>query len=214
MSEKLKMLFQKIKEYFDENKTKLLPILRITALVMVILILVICFIPRTPTLSVKTPNRVSLENSDTFTVNVLISKLGEALYPAMSVSLDFDASKLEFLGLREGNVFVMDNPSGVGVSRKLPEWNVNIPQSNKTGRINIMYLDLTGGRYAFNKNLLGKSDNALLVLEFRLRGSARAGDNLSLKIADAVFAALDEKDSLALDAKTLKVKDGKIIVGG
>jgi hypothetical protein len=140
---------------------------------------------------------------------VTVSELEDTLYPAMSMSLRFDPSCLEFLGIEEGNVFVTDSQ----VSRKLPQWSCNPEQCNKTGLINIMYLDLTGGKEAFTQSLLAEEDNVVLRLSFRLRGSARAGDVFDLIVEDAVFAASDESQSLAMNQGTLKVKNGKIVVG-
>jgi hypothetical protein len=76
-----------------------------------------------------------------------------------------------------------------------------------------MYLDLTGGKEAFSQRLLAEEDNVVLRLSFRLRGSARSGDVFDLTVEDAVFAASDERQSLAVTQKTLKVKNAKIVVG-
>jgi hypothetical protein len=160
-------------------------------------------------LTVETPQKLSASQTDTLTLDVTISELGDTLYPAMSMSLRFDPSCLEFLGIEEGNVFVTDSQVG----RKLPQWSCNPEQCNKTGLINIMYLDLTGGKEAFTQSLLAEEDNVVLRLSFRLRGSARAGDVFDLIVEDAVFAASDESQSLAMNQGTLKVKNGKIVVG-
>ena len=85
--------------------------------------------------------------------------------------------------------------------------------SNDTGRINIMYLDMTGGKNAFSKELLAEDYNVVLRLKFRLRGSARGGDVLDLIVEDAVFAASDETQSLAMTMDTLKVKNGRLVIG-
>ena len=164
---------------------------------------------KTPVLIVETPQKLSASQTDTFTLDVTISELGDTLYPAMSISLRFDPSCLEFLGIEEGNVFVTDSQVG----RKLPQWSCNPEQCNKTGLINIMYLDLTGGKEAFTQSLLASEDNVVLRLPFRLRGSARSGDVYDLIVEDAVFAASDETQSLAMTQGTLKVKNGKIVVG-
>lgn len=164
---------------------------------------------RQPTLTVQTPQKVSADQS--FLLDVTISDLGEVLYPAMSMSIRFDSSRLEFLGIREGNVFIYDDQNGVG--QKLPDWSCNVENSNHSGLINIMYLDMTGGKYAFSRELLADSDNVVLRLEFRLRGSARSGDVLELTLEDAVFAASDETQSLAMTTGTLKTRNGKIVVG-
>lgn len=164
---------------------------------------------KAPVLTVETPQRLSVSQTDAFTLDVSVSDLGEALYPAMSMSVRFDPSCLEFLGVEEGNVFITDSELG----RKLPQWSCNPAKCNETGLINIMYLDLTGGKESFTQSLLVEEDNVVLRLGFRLRGSARSGDVFDLIIEDAVFAASDEKDSLAMNRKTLKTRNGKIVVG-
>ena len=165
--------------------------------------------PAEPTLTVETPQKLSASQTETFTLDVTLSALGDARYPAMSMSLSFDASRLEFLGVEEGNVFIRDDAN----SRKLPDWSCNVQNSNDTGLINIMYLDMTGGRNAFTKELLDEACNVLLRLKFRLRGSVRAGDVLDLIVEDAVFAASDETQSLAMTTDTLKVKNGRLVIG-
>lgn len=162
-------------------------------------------------LTVETPPKISTATDETLTLDVTISTLGEVRYPAMSASISFDPSRLEFLGLREGNVFVHDDNSSSG--QKLPEWSCNVEQSNKNGKINFMYLDLSGGKYAFDRELLAEEENVVLRLQFRLRGSVRAGDVCELIVEDAVFAASDETQSLATTNGTLKVKNSKIVIG-
>ena len=167
--------------------------------------------PSAPTLTIETPPKLSLSFADDITLDVTISDLGEALYPAMSMSISFDPSRLEFLEVQEGNVFIHDDSNNTG--HQLPDWSCSVQNSNETGMINIMYLDLTGGKYAFDRDLLAEDDNVVLRLRFRLRGSVRAGDVLDLILEDAVFAASDESQSLAMTTDTLRTKNGKIIVG-
>ena len=164
----------------------------------------------TPTLTVETPQKLSISDTDTFVLDVKISSFGDAIYPAASMSIAFDASRLEFLGVEEGNVFIKsDNTSG----QTLPEWSYNTAACNESGRINVMYLDMTGGKNAFSKDLLAEDNNVVLRLKFRLRGSVRAGDVCDLIVEDAVFAASDETQSLAMTTNTLTVKNGKIVIG-
>ena len=166
---------------------------------------------RTPTLTIETPQKISRSESDELTLDVTVSSLGEAIYPAASMSIVFDPSRLEFIGVEEGNVFI-NNGEG-DIPQKLPNWSCNPEQSNKSGKINIMYLDTTGGKNAFSKELLAEDDNVVLRLTFRLRGSVRSGDVCDLIFDDAVFAASDENESLAMTRNTLKVRNGKIVVG-
>lgn len=165
----------------------------------------------TPTLTIETPQKINISETEEFTLDVTVSALGEAIYPAASMSIAFDSSRLEFIGVEEGNVFIRDDESDI--SQKLPNWSCNPKQSNKSGKINIMYLDTTGGKNAFSKELLAEDDNVVLRLTFRLRGSVRSGDVCDLIFDDAVFAASDENESLAMTRDTLKVRNGKIVIG-
>ena len=164
-----------------------------------------------PTLIVETPQKLSATGTDEFTLDVTVSNLGEARYPAMSISISFDSSRLEFLGVEEGNIFILSDESNNG--QQLPDWSCNVQNSNDTGRINIIYLDMTGGRNAFTQELLAKDYNVVLRLKFRLRGSSRPGDVIDLIVEDAVFAASDETQSLAMTTGTLKTKNGRLVIG-
>ena len=189
-------------------------ILGICILAAAILILLMqCHGPASgvPTLIVESPQKLSASQTGEFTLDVTVTDLGDARYPAMSVSIAFDSSRLEFLGVEEGNIFILSDENSTG--QQLPDWSCNVKNSNDTGRINIMYLDMTGGKNAFSKELLAEDYNVVLRLKFRLRGSVRAGDVLDLIVEDAVFAASDETQSLAMTTDTLKVKNGKIVVG-
>ena len=188
-----------------------------TGVLLLLLILFLLFMKwdksagSTPTLTIETPQKISISETEEFTLNVTVSTLGEAIYPAASMSIAFDSSRLEFIGVEEGNVFIRDDESDI--SQKLPNWSCNPKQSNKSGKINIMYLDTTGGKNAFSKELLAEDDNVVLRLTFRLRGSVRNGDVCDLIFDDAVFAASDENESLAMTRDTLKVRNGKIVIG-
>ena len=165
----------------------------------------------TPILTVETPQKLSALETEEFTLDVTISHLGDVRYPAMSMNIAFDSSRLEFLGVEEGNIFILCDENTTG--QQLPDWNYNTANSNETGMINIMYLDITGGRNAFTKDLLANDKNVVLRLKFRLRGSVRPGDVLDLLVEDAVLAASDESQSLAMTTNTLKIKNGKIVIG-
>ena len=164
-----------------------------------------------PTLTVETPQKLSASQTEDFTLDVTISDLGDARYPAMSMSIAFDPSRLEFMGVEEGNIFILSDENSTG--QKLPDWSCNVQNSNATGRINVMYLDMTGGKNAFTKELLAEDYNVVLRLKFRLRGSVRPDDVLDLIVEDAVFAASDETQSLAMTMDTLKVKNGRLVIG-
>ena len=163
-----------------------------------------------PTLTVETLTQ-KLAAGEELVLDVTVSHLGEARYPAMSASISFDPSRLEFLGVAEGNVFVLDASNTAG--QKLPDWSCNVQSSNNAGLINIMYLDMTGGRNAFVQELLAEEENVVLRLRFRVRGSVRSGDVLDLIVEDAVFAASDETQSLAMTRNTLKIRNGRLVIG-
>ena len=168
----------------------------------------------TPAVTIETPNKMSRSDRGEFTLDVTLSDLKEGeLYPAASFSMNFDANKLEFLGLEEGNVLVPCEKKANGAVTELPKWGVNVERSNEIGQINVMYLDLTGGRQAFSKDLLPDGDRVLFRLRFKLRGSVQSGDIIEISFADAVFAASDEKDSLASVKNTLKTHSGRVIIG-
>ena len=201
-----------------EPKTKKKIIIGVSVFTLLLLLIIIFLLSScdkttfsVPTLTIETPQKISISESDEFTLDVTISSMGDAIYPAASMSIDFDPSRLEFIGLEEGNVFIRNDEGDV--LQKLPDWSCNPEQSNKTGKINIMYLDTTGGRNAFSKDLLAKADNVVLRLKFRLRGSVREGDVYDLIFDDAVFAASNEDQSLAMTRNTLKVRNSKIVVG-
>ena len=167
--------------------------------------------PSAPAVTVETPGKMDEKYRDDFSLELQLTSLGETVYPAASFSISFDPAKLEFLGISEGNVIINSSESNSGTS--LPEWNVNVERSNETGIINIMYIDMTGGKYAFTNELLRDQGNVLLLLNFRLRGSVSAGDILELCLDDAIFAALDEAESLSSASGTLKAVNGRIVIG-
>lgn len=200
------------------SKKKKRIIIILIAIILVILLIIFLVLKKDdvfrskPTLIVETPQKISLSQDDTVTLDVTITNLGEAKYPAFSSSVSFDNSKLEFLGFEEGNVYVYNNATS-GEDVKLPEFSCNPEQCNKSGLINIMYLDTTGGKNSFSQELLEEEDNVVYRMNFRIKGGARAGDVYDLIVEDAVFAASDEKESLATLQNSLKVKNGKIVVG-
>lgn len=203
-------------EWLKRNKKIWIPVLAVIVCAVIALTLVLILNngyagAKSAILTVETPQKVSRNTTESIIIDVTVSSLGEALYPAASMSISFDSARLEFMGIREGNVFV--NSDGEKGKIALPEWSYNVDACNESGCINVMYLDMTGGENAFSNDLLAKEDNVVLRLEFRLRGSVRSGDICDLIIEDAVFAASDETLSLATSKGTLKAKNGKIVIG-
>lgn len=188
----------------------------IAIILLIIILLLILFLPEKiknsgkPTLTIVTPPKQSISAKEEFSIDVSLSGLGEEIYPAASMSIVFDSSRLEFKGIEEGNIMITGDERADGNSNQLPEWSVDVERSNKTGQINIMYLDMTGGRYAFTKETMGDS-HILMRLDFRLRGSAEVGGIYNLEITDAVFATADESKSLASINDTLITENGKVV---
>lgn len=167
-------------------------------------------VPGAPEVSMYPPVKISEENEDVFTVDMHLSDLGGSLYPAVSFSISFDNEKLEFTGIKEGDIYV----HGDDGERTLPSWKCGTAKANEDGLINIMYLDISGGKYAFDRNLIEKDEDILLSLEFRLKNTAKKGDIYELAFEDACFAAADKEDSLSVSAGNLDTENGRIVIGG
>lgn len=195
----------------------ILIVLLVVAVAAVIVLLLLIFRPKQaeeaapvePAIAVETPQKPSASSGEPFTVDVSLTDLGEENYPAASFSFSFDARHLEFLGVEDGTVPVY----GDGASA-LPEWDVDVERSNQLGQINVMYLDITGGRYAFSKSLLPADETPIVLrLSFRPREGASPGDAYEIHVNDAVFAASDGALSLGTQQGTLKAEDGWIVLG-
>ena len=130
------------KRHMDPKTKKKLFIGIGTGVLLLLLILFLLFmnwdkiVSGTPTLTIETPQKINISETEEFTLDVTVSTLGEAIYPAASMSIAFDSSRLEFIGVEEGNVIIRDDKSDI--SQKLPNWSCNPKQSNKAGKINIM----------------------------------------------------------------------------
>lgn len=163
--------------------------------------------------TIETPEKKSASDRETFTVNVLLSALEDGAYPAASFTIGFDSSKLEFVGLEDGNVMISCDDMENGTSTETPDWEVNVEKSNETGKINIMYFDRSGENRVFSKSGLPDGGKVLFKLRFALSDSAQSGDIYELDIEDAVFAASDETNSLASINGTLGTRNGRIVIG-
>ena len=109
-------------------KTKKKLILGISAGVLVLLLILFLLLFKgcshsifggTPTLSIETPQKISKTESEEFMLDVTISSFGDAIYPAASMSISFDSSRLQFIGIEEGNVFIRNDEGEI--PQKLPE---------------------------------------------------------------------------------------------
>lgn len=191
----------------------------VCVLVVLMLIAGVCFLlrqkgafPGQVVLTVETPDKQVAGSVETFTVDVTLSTMKDGIYPAASASIIFDPSHLEFLGIEDGDIMVSGETRADGGVGALPEWQVNTARSNETGRINVLYLDTTGGKYAFSKEYMQDDSHVLFRLAFRLRATAKPGDVYELSVEDAVLAAIEEDESLALTSGTLKTRNGRILI--
>lgn len=177
---------------------------------------------RKPVLSLEAPEGIGHRDREEFVVDVKLSDMGEALYPAASIIVTFDKNRLEFTGVKMGNVMVYDNfdpeKEEGDAEMTIPLWNCNTELSNQTGEIRAMYLDMTGGKNAYAAAGFQADDqNTVLRLGFRLKDSVSEGDEIELAVEDAVFAASGGDESGASLASadslgTLRVKDTRIRV--
>lgn len=169
-----------------------------------------------PTLTLVPPPPIELSNKDEFIVDVKLSSLPKDIYPAASISVGFDNNKLEFTGVKIGTMETYGDKVLDGNDFDIPLWDCNEELSNKKGQINTMYLDMTAGKFAYNKDGFKQdSKDIVLRLGFRLKDSSQKGDIYDLDIRGAVFATVDgDKDNTSLSTlkKTLKTNDCKVVV--
>ena len=169
-----------------------------------------------PTLILEPPAPIEVSNKDEFIVDIKLSRLPKDIYPAASISLGFDNNKLEFTGVKMGTMETYGDQILNGSDYTIPTWDCNVETSNKNGLVNAMYLDMTAGKFAYNKDGFEKdSKDIVLRLAFKLKDSAQSGENYYLDIKDAVFATVDgdkDKSSLSMTGKTLKINNCSIVV--
>ena len=206
----------------DSKKKKTIIAISVTAVLAITVGLIIIFLNRNsqtakvgsfstgPAVFIEIPDKMDKKDRSEFELGVFVTKLGKDVYPAASFSISFDPSKLEFLGLEEGNVLILDSDSSTG--ENLPEWNVDVETSNKTGLINVMYLDISGKDKGFSQEKLYDKDNSLFYLKFKLRGSVREKEMYEISFKDAVFACEDDSKSLSMLSKKLKTKDSFVMI--
>ena len=206
----------------DSKKKKTIIAISVTAVLAITVGLIILILNRNsqaakvgkfftgPAVFIEIPDKMDKKDRSEFELGVFVTELGKEVYPAASFSISFDPSKLEFLGLEEGNVLILDSDAPSGDN--LPDWNVDVETSNKTGLINVMYLDISGKDKGFSQDKLYNDDNSLFYLKFKLRGSVREKEMYELSFKDAVFACEDDSKSLSMLSKKLKTKDSFVMI--
>lgn len=176
-----------------------------------------------PVLSLQPPQSIPASSRDEFVVDVTLSAMEDNLYPAASLIVEFDKNRLEFTGVKMGNVMAYENFNPVGNDTvdppmMIPTWSCNTELSNQSGEIRAMYLDMTGGNNAYAPaGFDSNGQNIVLRLGFKLKDSAGAGGKIAVSLVDAVFATSGgdvDKTSMSTsrDLNTLRAKDAEIIV--
>lgn len=164
-----------------------------------------------PTLTVVSPQPVKAEPGELVTVDITLSKMPKEVYPGASINVSFDSKKLEFVGLKQGDITV---PSPKKGGETIPIWECNIKKSNENGEIKGMFIDMSGGKYGYGaEGFHPKEQKVLLRAQFKLTENVKKGESYELIIEDAVFATLNneaKKNSLSLLDHKLDARNGKI----
>ncbi|MGL4773973.1 MAG: hypothetical protein ACRC2K_10440 [Clostridium sp.] len=217
MKQGMKDMYGKIKGKLVENK-KIIISVGVIAVVLVVIISAINKVS-VPTLTLKSPGKVELKGDDKVVIPAVMSNLPDNIYPAASVAISFDNSKLEFVELTIGTMKTYDDYdelSGEEPHYKIPQWTYNSSIANKEGEIRAMYLDTTAGKNAYNKEGFKKETQDIpFKLVFKVKDSVLPSEELKLGIKEAVFATVTgEVDKSTLSTKNnyseLKTKDATI----
>ena len=198
---------------------------RIICIVSVIIVIIACvlFLFRgeieelfAPSVTLISPEPIEASDRTEIVIDVKLSDLPERMFPAGSISVEFDKNKLEYLGVKQGTMMTLGDSTGEDKVYNIPIWKDNINIANENGIINAMYLDITGGKYAYVKEGFSKENkDVLLRLTFRLRDSVVSGEIYNITIRDAVMATVEnsiDNTSLATSNRTLKAYHAKIVV--
>lgn len=169
-----------------------------------------------PIIKLVPSKNIGVNEKEEFEVDVVLSSLPADIYPAASVSIGFNKDKLEFAGVKKGEMQTYGDISSSGENFVVPLWDCDIKTSNDSGKINAIYLDKTAGKFAYNKFGFDKeSKNVVLRLKFKLKNNAKQGEKYALDIKDAIFATVNgDKDNTSLSSikGTLKVSGCEIVV--
>lgn len=169
-----------------------------------------------PSLNLIPSKDINNNNKEEFDVDVTLSSLPPNIYPAASISVSFDKNKLEFTGIKNGTMKTYGNGESSSDGFSVPTWKCDTEASNNSSEINAMYVDMTAGRFAYNKDGFdNKSKNSVIRLGFKLKEGVKVGDILKLDLKDAIFATVNgDKDNTSLSAikETLKINGCEVAV--
>ncbi len=155
-----------------------------------------------PTIKLIASKSISVNSKKEFDMDVVLSALPANIYPAASIFIDFNKDKLEFTGVKKGEMQTYGDKSSSGEDFMVPLWECDTKISNDNGQINAMYLDKTAGKFAYNKDGFNdESKNVVLRLGFKLKDGIKQGEICTLNIKDAVFATVNgDKDNTSLSS--------------
>lgn len=169
-----------------------------------------------PSISLVSNNTININSKDEFDIAVILSSLPPNIYPAASISINFDKEKLEFTGVKKGTMQIYGDKQLSGEDFNVPMWEFDKEVANTSGQINVMYIDKTAGRFAYNKyGFDNKLKNVVLSLKFKLKDGIKQGDKIPLDIDDAVFATINgDEDSTNLSSldNTLNINGCELLV--
>ncbi len=214
---------KKIKSNFFQNKRNRVFTIFGAALIIVAITLVFFLFQGgginelfAPSITLMSPEPVFASHREEIIIDVVLSHLPDRSYPAASLSVEFDKNMLEFVGVKQGTMMTLGHSTGEKKTYNIPIWKNDVEVSNQLGEINTMYLDITGGKFAYVLEGFQKNDNDILLrLSFRLRDSVQAGKIYNITVKDAVIASIggaETRTSLATSLRTLKAYPAKIIV--
>ena len=130
-------------------------------------------------------------------------------YPAASFEIAFNKNKLEFIGIRQGNMEIINTRTGEVM---IPEWQFHVENANHTGTISTMYLDMTAEENPIDGTLIEENKDVLFRLVFRVKDSCNEKESLVLSTKQATFAAIDETQSLAMYKNNISTPEGMFVV--
>ena len=215
-------LFKKILEskFFQKKRNRVITICVAVALIIAIVWVVFftSILERifAPSITLMSPAPVLVFDRGEIVVDVVMSDLPERVFPAASLSAKFDKNKLELVSVKQGTMMTLNNYSEDETTYNIPIWKSDIEAANRLGKVNTMYLDMTGGQFAYVKEGFAKEEKDILLrLVFCLRDSAKAGEVYNITVEDAVLATVGgdyDNTSLATSNRTLKAYPAKIVV--
>jgi hypothetical protein len=137
-------------------------------------------------------------------LDVVVKNVKDQKYLASSLNVGFDKDKLEFLGVKQGDIAVASKESS-----NIPLWQADTVFANLTGEARTYYLDETAKNYPYQMD--GKQE-VLLRLVFQLKDSAHSGEVLDIKADDFVLATAEDSQQISTSSGNIRAFNGKILV--